>query len=186
MINGNVEKIKKMALDLLNYSRQRGSNFLTCDPNVPAHEVVELMRARADKYGVILEEDLMPDMPDTLIDPDAVHRCLLDLVTNAIDACADVRCSNKPGRVALKSYQSGARTIVYRVEDTGHGMDTETLKKVFQRFFSTKGSKGTGLGLMISKKIVDEHNGEINVESDEGKGTVVEVKLPIRQEDICS
>ena len=66
----------------------------------------------------------------------------------------------------------------YQVTDNGCGMDEETRKKIFQIFFSTKGSRGTGLGLMIAKKIVDEHGGVIDLSSEKGSGTVFRVRLP--------
>jgi signal transduction histidine kinase len=68
--------------------------------------------------------------------------------------------------------------VEYQVRDNGCGMEEETRKKIFQIFFSTKGSRGTGLGLMIAKKIVDEHGGVIDVSSQKGNGTVFTVKLP--------
>jgi signal transduction histidine kinase len=71
--------------------------------------------------------------------------------------------------------------VEYQVIDNGCGMDPETQKKIFQRFFSTKGSRGTGLGLMITKKIVDEHGGVIKCQSKTGKGTKFILRLPEKE-----
>ena len=68
--------------------------------------------------------------------------------------------------------------VEYRIEDNGCGMDAETKEKIFRTFFSTKGSKGTGLGLMIAQKIVGEHGGSIQMESEQGSGTRFVVRLP--------
>jgi signal transduction histidine kinase len=68
--------------------------------------------------------------------------------------------------------------VEYHIEDNGCGMDAETKEKIFRTFFSTKGSKGTGLGLMIAQKIVGEHGGSIEMESEEGSGTRFVVRLP--------
>ncbi|MCG2775116.1 MAG: HAMP domain-containing histidine kinase, partial [Desulfobacterales bacterium] len=72
----------------------------------------------------------------------------------------------------------GGWAVEFQVVDNGCGMDEETKEKIFQRFFSTKGSRGTGLGLMITKKIIDEHEGAIEFESKAGKGTRFIIRLP--------
>ena len=66
----------------------------------------------------------------------------------------------------------------YRVEDTGCGMSADVKKKIFQSFFSTKGTEGTGIGLMITKKIIDEHKGEITAESKVGVGSTFVIRIP--------
>jgi signal transduction histidine kinase len=102
----------------------------------------------------------------------------LNLVTNAIDACIDIDCTQKQGQVTLRTTPAKGWALAFEVIDNGCGMDTETCGKIFQRFFSTKGSRGTGLGLMITKKIIDEHQGTITFESTPGKGTHFVFKLP--------
>jgi signal transduction histidine kinase len=180
MIKGNVRKIKAMALDLLNYAKEREPQWQVCDPNLPAEEVVDLMRSQAAERGVSLKTDLASDLPKTLLDPEGIHKVLLNLVTNAIDACTDLSCTNKRGEVTVRTSRRQDSAVQYHVIDNGCGMDEETRSKVFQRFFSTKGSQGTGLGLMIAKKIVDEHGGVIDLVSEKDKGTAVAVTLPQR------
>jgi signal transduction histidine kinase len=120
-----------------------------------------------------LEGDLNENLPEAWFDPEGMHRCLTNLVTNAIDACADVTCSEKNGRVVLRSFvpEDARYPVGYEVVDNGCGIPDEMMPKVFQSFFSTKGTKGTGLGLMITKKIVDEHGGDIEVHSAPESGT---------------
>ncbi|HBZ54220.1 MAG TPA: hybrid sensor histidine kinase/response regulator [Syntrophobacteraceae bacterium] len=178
MVKSNVEKIANMALDLLNYSKEREPDYELCDPNQPAREVCSLMQSRCRDHSVTLVEDLEQDMAPCWMDREGIHRCLLNLVTNAIDACGDMPDGTRPREVAVRSRMVEGRCVEYRVEDNGCGMDQETRSKLFQRFFSTKGTKGTGLGLMISKKIVDEHGGRIEVDSEEGKGTKFCIRLP--------
>jgi signal transduction histidine kinase len=178
MIKGNVQKIKGMAVDLLNYAKERDPEYQLCDPNLPLREVADLMRSRADENGVVLKSDLAETLPMVSMDPEGIHRVLLNLVTNAIDACTDLSCTHTKGEVLLRSLRSKGWAVEYQVRDNGCGMDEETRKKLFQIFFSTKGSRGTGLGLMIAKKIVDEHGGVIEVSSQKGNGTVFTVKLP--------
>jgi len=178
MIKGNVQKIKGMAVDLLNYAKEREPEVQLCDPNGPAKEVYDLMLPRAAEMGVTLKMQTAQPLPRAWFDPEGIHRVLLNLVTNAIDACADISCVPKTGEVCLCTLKPEGWAVEYGVKDNGCGMDEETRKKIFQIFFSTKGSRGTGLGLMIAKKIVDEHGGVIDCSSDKGRGTVFTVRLP--------
>lgn len=182
MVEGNVRKIKNVAMDLLNYAKEREPEYRLCDPNKTAKEVFDLMISRAREYGFELQLDLDENLPDLWFDPDGIHRCLLNLVTNAIDACSDVSCSSKKGEVILRSHKPEGWAVEYQVVDNGCGMDEETRAKIFHSFFSTKGSEGTGLGLMITKKIVDEHGGVITLESEKGKGTKFSLRLPEKKE----
>ncbi|MDY7038007.1 MAG: response regulator [Thermodesulfobacteriota bacterium] len=179
MLKGNVSRIKNMSLDLLNFSKERKPEYRLYDPNKPAKEVYNLMLPRARENSITLEMELDEDLPEMWFDPDGIHRCLLNLVTNALDACIDINCSSKTNKkVVLRSLDTKGWAVEYQVEDNGCGMGHETRAKIFQSFFSTKGTRGTGLGLMITKKIIDEHGGLINLESERGKGSIFSVKLP--------
>ena len=178
MIKGNVQKIKGMAVDLLNYAKEREPEYQLCDPNLPAQEVYDLMLSRAAQTGVTLKVDLTPELPKVWCDREGIHRVLLNLVTNGIDACTDISCASRTCEVLLRTLKPQGWSVEYQVTDNGCGMDEETRKKIFQIFFSTKGSRGTGLGLMIARKIVDEHGGLIDLSSEKGIGTVFRVKLP--------
>ncbi|MFC1535099.1 response regulator [Thermodesulfobacteriota bacterium] len=178
MIRRNIDRIKDMVLDLLNFAKEREPDYHICDPNTPLREVYELMLPRADEYGVMLEIDVDEDLQQVNLDPDEIHRCILNLVTNAIDACSEVELPHDKGRVVMKSKKNKDYAVEYRIIDNGCGMDEETRAKIFQRFFSTKGSRGTGLGLMIAKKVIDEHDGVIILHSEEKKGTRFIIRLP--------
>lgn len=180
MIKGNMAKVKAITLDLLNFAKEREPDYQLCDPNLPLREVMELMRSRAEQNGVALKCELAEDLPKALLDPEGIHRVLLNLVTNAIDACTDVSCKTAKGEVLLRTLKSKGWAVEYQVIDNGCGMDEETRSKVFQRFFSTKGSQGTGLGLMIARKIIDEHQGVIDFVSEQDKGTAFLIRLPGR------
>jgi signal transduction histidine kinase len=177
MVKGNVEKIKNLAMDLLNYAKEREPNYELCDPNSPVEEVCRLMAARAKECGVDLEMELDEKLPEVWIDPEGIHCCLLNLVGNAFDAFAGVVGKEHP-RVVVRSAREGKEAVRYEVVDNGCGMDSKTKEKIFRDFYSTKGSRGTGLGLMITRKIVREHGGDLEVESEEGKGARFVLKLP--------
>ncbi len=178
MVKGNVARIKEMAMDLLNYSKDREPDYALGDPNQPAREVFDLMQSYAEKNGIALSLELDPALTEAWFDPRGIHRALLNLVTNAFDACMDLRRTSKAGIVTIRSLKPEGWALEYEVEDNGCGMDEETRARIFQGFFSTKGSKGTGLGLMITGKIIDEHGGDIEVVSTEGEGTTVRIRLP--------
>lgn len=183
MIKGNVDKITNLSLDLLNYAKDSDLDFQACDPNKPAQEVIDLMRPRAQELGINLSGDLSDQLDTCPIDSDLINRCLLNLVTNAMDACIHDATGRKKKKVMVRTQKKRGWGVEYQVQDNGCGMTPDVKKNIFQRFFSTKGSEGTGIGLMITKKIVDEHNGVITVESEEGAGSRFFIRIPKKQPD---
>lgn len=178
MIKGNVQKISNLALDLLNYSKARKPDYDLFDPNIPAREVFHLMLPKARENGIHLKLDLDDSLGKVFLDIEGIYTCLLNLVTNAIDSflLADPTSSSK--QIILRSRKANGWAVEYQVKDTGCGMDEETKQKVFRSFFSSKGSKGTGLGLMITEKIVREHGGKVDLQTEPGIGTEFTVRLP--------
>ena len=112
------------------------------------------------------------------MDPDGIYQCLLNLVTNAIDACMDTDPTAAPQQIILAVSAPPAGGVCYRVSDTCCGMDAETQAHLFQRFFSTKGDRGTGIGLMLTRSIVHRHQGTIDVTSSPGAGSCFSIFLP--------
>jgi len=122
------------------------------------------------------------------VDGDAIYNALFNLVTNAFDAFdsedkgGGKNSENKGGKTARKVMVSVSKEpgwIVYRVRDNGGGMDENIRKALFKEFITTKGARGTGFGLMTTKKIVDEHNGLISFETRKGEGTVFAMRIPL-------
>jgi signal transduction histidine kinase len=184
MIKGNVAKIKTLALDMLNYSKAREPDLDLCDPNIPAREVYHLMLPHARDNEVTLTLNLSPELDRAYLDLEGIHCCLLNLVTNAIDACLEAGLTGElaqPREVIIRSRAVPDWAVEYEVLDNGCGMDEATRAQVFRSFFSTKGSKGTGLGLMVTRKIVKEHGGTIEVVSQPGKGSTFILRLPVRE-----
>jgi signal transduction histidine kinase len=116
--------------------------------------------------------------PPLAMDADAVHCCLMNLVDNGIDACRDGDRQGRGKRVVLTTLGAPGGGVEYRVQDTGCGMAPDVLQKLFQGFFSTKLTEGTGIGLMMTKRIVDQHGGSIDVRSQKDRGTTVIIRLP--------
>ncbi|UCF94620.1 MAG: response regulator [Desulfobacterales bacterium] len=181
MVAGNVDKIKNLSLDLLNYGKYAATHFCLSDPNTPAQEAVNLMRAKAQELGIDLRTELGGDLKACGFDPEGLHRCLLNLVANALDACQDEAAAGRDKTVVVKTRATGDGGIEYQVSDNGCGMPQDVQSKLFQSFFSTKGTGGTGIGLMMTKKIIDQHDGRIEVQSKPGVGTTVSLRIPARQ-----
>jgi len=175
IVDRNQERISNLVMDMLSFSKDREPDLIPTDLNQVVGDVVELMQARAADQGVELR--WLPDeqMPELNLDPEALHRAILNIVTNAIDACEE----DREGRVLVKTACApGDETAVITVEDNGVGIDSADLKQIFTAFESRKGSRGTGLGLPVSKKIVEEHGGQILVESEVGNGSRFTIELP--------
>lgn len=177
MLKKNIDKITTLSMDLLDYAKADRLDYRACDPNGPMAEVSELMREKATGLDVALEIDRDESLAPIICDPDAIHRCLLNLVTNALEACSTELDRPEARVVRLQSRATAGWGVEYRVTDNCGGIDSQILDKLFAPFFSTKGRTGTGIGLMLTKKIVDKHGGEIDVQSAAGK-TDFTIRLP--------
>ena len=114
------------------------------------------------------------------MDPDTIHESLLNLMSNAVDACLFDENMDKTWQVGLKTTKDEDNIIKFEVSDNGAGMDEKILRQLFNSFFSTKGHRGTGLGLMVTRKLIEEHKGTISVTSRLNEGTTFTVRLPYK------
>ncbi len=196
MVENNVSRISDLVMNMLIYSKEREPDYVSCSPNDIAQEVYDLMyetlKARSAKLDYLMKEkgmhpdiklskDFDPSIDECYLDPTGAHRCLLNLVTNAIDACTQEPDEDKDFRVIIRTRKEDDG-ISFDVVDNGVGMSKEVQEKLFERFFSTKGPKGTGLGLLVTRKIVDEHGGTISFESEPGQGTTFTMHFPCRKD----
>jgi len=179
MIQRNVGRISNLVMDLLNYSKEREPQYQDCFPNDIAYEVCQLMEQKAKDNGIQIVKDFDPSIGKVALDPEGIHNVLLNLMSNAIDACIFDTDKRKKWWVKVRTALDG-ETIIFEVSDNGCGMDEEVKRKLFTSFFSTKGGKGTGLGLLVTQKIVKEHGGTIEVKSKQGEGSTFTVKIPKR------
>ncbi|MBI3462960.1 MAG: HAMP domain-containing histidine kinase [Planctomycetes bacterium] len=157
------------------FSAVASSAFETSDLNEVIREVVELMEPRAAEIGVDLRLVADESLPRISIDPEGIHRAVLNIVSNALDATAE----KEGGRVEVRTkYDPQQSVACVQVLDNGVGISLEELPQLFALFSSTKGARGTGIGLPVSEKIVREHRGRIIVRSQPGEGTEFTVELP--------
>jgi signal transduction histidine kinase len=180
MISSNVAKIKDLSLNLLDYAKPASLDIQDVDPNRPAREVHELMAAEAAEKGI--QFHLIPaDDPEPVpLDAEAVHRCLLNLVVNAFDACRIPVAGRQEAEVTVRVAQPSGAGVAYQVRDNGPGVSEDARPRVFNRFFSTKRGRGAGLGLLVTKKLVEEHGGSIALEDNPGGGALFSLNFPPR------
>jgi signal transduction histidine kinase len=177
MIQRNIQRTSDLVLDLLSYSKEREPEAQPCLPNEIAGDVCDLLRDRGEDYDVEIIKDFSPDVGEVILDPRTLHRSLMNLVTNALDACIFDENLNKRHEVRVATRMEGD-SIRFVVVDNGQGMSEEVQERLFSSFFSTKGAKGTGLGLLVTRKLIEEHGGSIRFESEEGKGTTFTMTFP--------
>lgn len=169
----NQNRLADLVQDMLTYSKDREPEYEPTDLNELVGSVVELMQTKAGEQEIPLGFTPDAQIGNTVIDPKGIYRCVLNLVSNAIDAC-----EKEGARVTVVTRRENGNQVSIAVTDEGCGMDENTLASVFQPFVSSKGSGGTGLGLSVTKKIVEEHGGRITVASIEGRGSTFSINLP--------
>jgi signal transduction histidine kinase len=173
VVDKNTKRISDLVMDMLYYSKEREAEKQRIDPAVLIKDVTELLKSRLDEKKIELKIS-MKHMPRAILaDEKGMHRSILNLVINSIEAC------DKPdSAIELSAYGDkigGSMKMV--IADNGKGMDRQTCEKVFQPFFTSK-KQGTGLGLAITHKVIEEHGGTIKASSEPGKGTRFEITLP--------
>ncbi len=177
MVKRNIDRVSKLTMDMLRYVKDREPEYEKVKIHNILDEVIELEYDRAKKNNIELIKNYSPDIDFVEVDPNGIHRCVLNLVSNAIDALNGV----ENPKITIKTHKLSNEKFIIQVSDNGVGMPEEIQKKLFTKFMSTKGSKGTGLGLKITKKIIEEHGGNIYVYSKENEGTTFTIKLPINK-----
>jgi signal transduction histidine kinase len=168
-----------MVLDILFYAKERDMRWERIDALSFAEEVAKVVEPKIKSAGIEFEKNFDLKIGELEINAGYVHSALLNILDNAADACA--RDNSKQKHKITFEVKQDKGHIIFDIADNGIGMDDETRAKIFTPFFSLKGEKGTGLGLFISNKIIQQHGGEIIVKSKLGQGTRFGVKIPKMQ-----
>lgn len=175
VIKQEIDRLDKVIKALLDFGRPSAPTLQAVDVNEVLRDVVLFTRKFASRGGVEIVEEYAPVLPTVLADADQLKQIAVNLISNAVQAMED-----GGGDVTVKTaFRSGYVEMVFA--DNGPGIPPETVGKVFDPFYSTR-DEGTGLGLTIVHRIVDEHNGHIEVESEPGEGTRFTVSLPAMEE----
>jgi len=175
MLERNFDKTTSLVKDFLSFSKGRLPKLQMVNPNDLAAEIVDLYKDTCAQSGITLTAQLPKKINKAPLDPDGIHTCLTNLVSNAIDAC--LMGEQKGTEVTVKVRDARGK-LIFEVADNGSGIDYEIKKKIFTTFFTTKGGMGTGLGLLTTRKIVQEHGGKIIVDSKKGQGARFRMEFP--------
>ena len=167
-------RIRRFVHDMLTISKKREPECSICYPHEVVSQVVEIIDEKAKEKNVKIETQFDEKIGQVKIDQKNIFRCLLNLVSNSLDACEEHK-----GIIKIETFNVKEKPLFgYRVIDNGHGISKENQKKLFHDFFSTKGSQGTGLGLSVTHTIIREHGGFIRCDSQLDKGTTFTIELP--------
>ena len=170
-MNAQVTRLNKTLNDLLSFAKPKPPQLTPVTVNDIVHNVILLIQAQAAQHQVEIQENYTANLPPVNLDAEQFKQVLLNLMLNAFQAM------EHGGTLTVGTKLAGKYTLAITIQDTGKGIASENLEKIFIPFFTTR-AKGTGLGLTVSKKIVELHNGEIGVQSELGKGTVFTIYLP--------
>ena len=175
IVEKNQERISNLVMDMLTFSKDREPELVDADLNETITDVIDLLRTRAAEAKVQLTWQPRTDLPEFPFDAELLHRAVLNIIGNAIDACE----KRDQAEVAVSiEWSPGDARVRIVVADNGEGIAPEDIKRIFSVFESKKGSRGTGLGLPVSQKVMREHGGDIRVESTIGQGSKFFLELP--------
>jgi signal transduction histidine kinase len=175
MLERNMDRISVLVRNLLSFSKGRVPRVELTDPRRFVEDVVALYQDAAAREHVLVVAEAGEKVEAAPLDAEGIHSCVANLVSNAIDACQ--MSGKEPCSVHVRVRDEG-NDLVFEVEDEGCGMDQKVRRLAFTTFFSTKGSGGTGLGLLLTRKITQEHGGRIELDTTPGKGSTFRLIFP--------
>jgi len=175
IVERNQERISTLVMDMLTFSKEREPEPESSELNEIVADVVQMMESRAEQLQVELCWKPDDAIPTLMFDPEAMHRAVLNVLTNAIDACDESEAGKVEVCTEFDKQDHLARVIV---QDNGSGIAPDDLDVIFNVFVSRKGGRGTGLGLPVSRKIMQEHGGQILAHSEPGAGSRFTLELP--------
>jgi len=185
ILKRNLDRIIGLSMNMLAYSRQRTMEVELVKIAPLLEDCAELLHDLCEARQVALIIDSDPDVPPVPMDANLMHQAMMNLMTNAVEAVEPKR-----GAVTVRAtYQAassrnisatggGGPMLLITIHDNGPGIPTDKHEQIFEAFYTTKGLRGTGLGLAVTKRIVEEHGGWIELKSDTGKGAAFTLHLP--------
>ena len=179
ILQRNLTRIQNLVLNMLAFSKERRPQLVMTQVNQIVSETVETLAGQALDKQVALFGDTDPELPAIAIDGSGLEQALLNLILNALDAV-------RPGEgvITVKTaYDEEKQEVLVSVGDNGTGIAPEAQEKIFEAFHSHKGQGGTGLGLAVVRKIMEEHKGSVEVSSEAGQGTMFTMRFPCSTEE---
>jgi signal transduction histidine kinase len=178
IVEQELERMAALISNLLQFSRFGKEQVSTVDVRNEVEQTLDLVFHHLRNRGVTVKTEFVPGLPCIYADRQKLRQVLLNLITNAGDAMP--KGGTLTLRVRPSCLKGGVNAVAIEVADTGVGIPPELLPKVMDAFFTTKDEgKGTGLGLAICRRIANEHDGTLEIESQVGKGTMVCVTIPV-------
>ena len=170
------ERIRKMVLDILYYAKERDLKWERIDALSFAEEIAKVLAPKMSDHHIEFEKKFDTKIGEFEVDAGYIHSALINILDNAVDACT-IDPKKKAHKISFHVGQD-SDYINFEIIDNGIGMDADIQDQIFTPFFSAKGEKGTGLGLFIANKIIEQHGGNIKVKSTLGKGTRFRIRIP--------
>jgi signal transduction histidine kinase len=166
---------------MLKYVKEWKPKFNRVDLAQLLSEILHVIKQTAKDKGVKFQLNISPELPSVLCDAGMIYSAVMDIVSNALDACLWKDYDDgEVSEVVVSAYLAhDGQEFVIEVKDNGCGMTEEVKMNIFTPFFSTKSKAGTGLGLSITSRMINVHGGKIDVESEPNKGTVFRIVLPM-------
>ena len=175
-------RIASLVENMLNYSRKLELRFEKHNINSVIYDILHQIDDSAVERGVAIIPETHREIPQVEIDYDRMYDALLNLISNAIDAIPPDRNN---GLVQVKSRLSAdGKYVEVEIKDNGTGIPPENQGKIFNLFFTTKGDRGSGIGLAVTRKVIEEHEGRILLESAVGKGASFTVQIPLQRKRV--
>lgn len=176
ILKPNLDRVKKFMLDMLDFSRERHLELGPCEFNTVIQSAIESLNSQLKQKKTKLHIRIDQQIPVIELDGERIHEMAANLILNAIDIVDE-----ETGVVSVETkYLKEQNAVQLSVTDNGPGISEEAKEKIFQPFESSKNKLGTGLGLPIAKQIIEQHNAEIQIESEIGKGSTFKVILPAK------
>ena len=171
-----IQRIRKLTQDILFQAKERELDKEPVDLLAFVEDIEKIILSETKKHDISLTSRFEKKPGTCTMDAKYVSTALINILENAIDAC--LKSSSDRKKEIIFGMKTDHDTVVFFIRDNGVGMDMKTRDKVFSLFYSSKGNKGTGLGLYISNKIIGQHGGTINIDSVPGQGSQFTVKIP--------
>jgi len=176
IVNQMVDRMRKMVLDILYYAKERALDWKQVPVLQFAADVISIVTPKLQNHPIEFIREFDQTLDKFEVDAAVAATALTNIIENAIEACIEDRSANSPQ--IIFAVEQDHKHVIFTIRDNGIGMDQETRDNIFNLFYSSKGQKGTGLGLFIARNIVQQHGGTIHVASTPGQGSSFRVMMP--------